>query len=187
MAVLEDTLRGLYREAGVPVSDTFDRQTQIKLATRLLKRRGLDDYLAGRMSTDKFAVSLSKEWASLPVPYDMETPRGSITKGQSYYAGDGLNAAHAPLDGFLRAIESVRAKPEPQPRESITQSNTVRGGSAVGVGLTLQQCGNQLADAAIGMPDDVARWLTIGGTLIAAAGAAYVIWERVRKWRAGDR
>lgn len=105
---LEDTLRGLYRQAGVSLNDVFDRNTQIKLATQLLKRRGLDDYLAGRMSAEKFALSLSKEWASLPVPHDVQKGSRTIKKGQSYYAGDGLNKAHVDVDDFLVAICSVK-------------------------------------------------------------------------------
>jgi hypothetical protein len=103
---MEDTLRGLYRSAGVTLSDTFDRTTQIKLATQLLRRRGLDDYRAGRMSDVKFAQSLSKEWASMPCT--IKDRNGRPATGQSYYAGDGLNAAHASIKDFMAAVRSVR-------------------------------------------------------------------------------
>lgn len=97
---MEDTLRGLYKDAGVSLDDKFDRKTQIKLATQLLNRRGLEDYISGKISDEKFALSLAKEWASMPVP-------SGPKKGMSYYSGDGLNKAHAPLDGFMNAVRSV--------------------------------------------------------------------------------
>lgn len=180
---MEDTLRGLYREAGVALSERFDRSTQIRLATQLLRRRGLDDYLAGRMTTEKFALSLSKEWASLPIPFDVNGKKA----GQSYYAGDGLNKAHAPLDGFLEAVEDVKDRARPEPRENVAQTKTIKGGGAAGAGIALQQCGQQLTDAAIGFPEELARWMVLGGTLVAIAGIGFVIWSRVQDWKAGDR
>lgn len=98
--ILEDTLRGLYRSAGVRTSEPFDDLTQDRLALHLLKRRGLDDFVEGRMRLTTFANALAKEWASLPV---VTGPK----KGKSYYAGDGLNEAHAKVDPFLLAIRQV--------------------------------------------------------------------------------
>jgi muramidase (phage lysozyme) len=120
--ILEDTLRGLYREADVPRSARYDRATQDKLADALLRRRGLDDYLAGRITAEKFALALSMEWASLPVPHDVRRDGRTIRKGQSYYAGDGLNAAHASVDEVLTALRAVkaRARPEPVPKDPVT-------------------------------------------------------------------
>jgi len=110
--ILEDTLRGLYREAGVRRTDIFDEVTQDRLALQLLKRRGLVDYLEGRMRVSTFANSLAKEWASLPV---VTGPN----KGRSYYAGDGLNKAHADVDPFLLAVRQllVRAEDTAAPAE----------------------------------------------------------------------
>lgn len=107
---MEDTLRGLYRSAGVSLTDKFTRTTQIKLATQLLRRRGLNDYLSGRMSAKKFAQSLSKEWASLPAT--IVDKRGRPATGQSFYAGDGLNKAHTSISAFLRLVEDIIRVPE---------------------------------------------------------------------------
>ena len=102
--ILEDTLRGLYPSAGMLSSAMFDEDGQDKLAVALLKRRGLDDYLAGRINAEKFANSLAKEWASLPV---VSGPK----KGRSYYGGDGLNKAHVNVRDFMNAINAVKRTP----------------------------------------------------------------------------
>jgi len=100
--IMEDTLRGLYAESGMQLSDLFDRNGQDKLATALLVRRGLNSYLDGSISAETFANNLAKEWASLPVVTGAK-------KGRSYYAGDGLNKAHVGVDEFLDAVRAVRA------------------------------------------------------------------------------
>lgn len=104
--ILEDTLRGLYRSAGLGLHDLFNADNQDRLAVQLLKRRGLDDYAEGKISPARFALSLSKEWASLPVPYDTKGASRNVKRGQSYYAGDGLNKASADVDEFLSAIRA---------------------------------------------------------------------------------
>jgi hypothetical protein len=121
--IMEDTLRGLYRDAGLTRQDLFDETNQDRLATQLLRRRGLTDYMSGRMTALKFAQSLSKEWASLPAT--IKDKRGRPAKGQSYYAGDGLNRAHVTIPALLSAVESVREKSvkevrfENKPQESL--------------------------------------------------------------------
>lgn len=98
---LEDTLRGLYTEAGVALDDRFDERTQRKLAVQLLKRRGLTRYLRGEISAVDFCNNLAREWASLPV---VSGPK----KGRSFYDGDGLNKALVDVEPFVRLVESLR-------------------------------------------------------------------------------
>lgn len=105
--IMEDTLRGLYTSAGLTALHIFGEDTQDRLAYKLLQRRGLDQYLDGAISDEKFANSLAKEWASLPV---VSGPK----KGRSYYAGDGLNKAHAPVEGFMTAVRAVKEEPVSQ-------------------------------------------------------------------------
>ncbi len=178
---MEDTLRGLYRQAGVSLKDKFNRKTQIKLATALLRRRGIDDYLSGRISAEKFALSLAKEWASLPVPYDVKRGDRTIKKGQSYYSGDGLNAAHAPFDEFLDVIKSVRAKPAPEPRESVTQTKTVRGVGVAATGVV------GAAGTAVGSLDGTAQIILIGFLCVSAVALAWMFRNRIKGWANGDR
>jgi hypothetical protein len=104
--IMEDTLRGLYAEAGMTLDSKFDEAGQDRLATALLKRRGLDKYLHGYLSVNKFCNELAKEWASLPV---VDGPK----KGRSHYAGDGLNAAGVDVEPFVAVVQSLRPKIPP--------------------------------------------------------------------------
>lgn len=99
--ILEDTLRGLWKEAGLQLASLFDKEGQDKLAIALLNRRGLASYLSGKISTEAFANSLAREWASLPVV-------SGSGKGRSYYAGDGLNKSLVDVEPFLAAVRSVK-------------------------------------------------------------------------------
>ena len=96
-------VRGTLREtiASVPDISGNDRMTDgviERLGMELLDKRGLGDYLNGGMSTERFILSLSKEWASLP----------KDAGGKSYYAGDGLNAAHAEYAELHTILEDMR-------------------------------------------------------------------------------
>ena len=102
--IMEDTLRPLPPAAGLLPSDLFNEANQDALATVLLRRRGLDKFLAGKISAEEFANNLAREWASLPV---VTGPKA----GRSYYAGDGLNKSHVSVSAFLAAVRAVKAEP----------------------------------------------------------------------------
>lgn len=104
--IMEDTLRPLYRQAGFAERALFNKTNQNKLALQLLKRRGWDEFQTGEMTLEAFALSLAKEWASLPVVRDTKRGSKAIRKGQSYYAGDGLNMSHVKVDDFVAVLES---------------------------------------------------------------------------------
>jgi len=99
--IMEDTLRPLPPAAGLLPSDLFNEANQDALATVLLKRRGLDRYLAGGMSAEDFANNLAKEWASLPL---VTGPH----RGRSFYDGDGLNKSHVDVEAFLAAVRACK-------------------------------------------------------------------------------
>jgi hypothetical protein len=99
--IMEDTLRELVSQGYADKSDLYDQGTQDRLAIALLKRRGLDSYLAGRITAEKFANFITREWASMPVV-------SGPNKGRSYYAGDGLNKSHTPVADFMAAVNAVK-------------------------------------------------------------------------------
>ena len=110
--IMEDTLRPLPAAADLKMYDLFNEANQDALATVLLRRRGLDKFLAGQISAEEFANNLAREWASLPV---VTGPKA----GRSFYAGDGLNKSHVSVDEFLAAVRAVKdipaAAPTPAP------------------------------------------------------------------------
>ena len=106
--IMEDTLRTLPSAAGLTMMDLFSEANQRKLATVLLRRRGLDSYLAGTMTAEDFANFLAREWASLPM---VSGPK----RGRSYYSGDGLNKSHVSVDAFMAAVRAVKSAPAQKP------------------------------------------------------------------------
>lgn len=177
---MEDTLRGLYREARLTRDDLFDERNQRKLATALLRRRGLDDYLRGDISAQKFGQNLSKEWASLPC-FTVDRS-GRPAQGQSYYAGDGLNKSHVTREALLAAIYSAQSEPASKdPRKSKAQSTTLQASVAAGVSITGS------AATVIGKLDPVAQYMVLGFAGIGLLSVLWIAKERIRKWAAGDR
>ena len=66
---------------------------------QLLKDRKLENFLSKSINRTRFGLFLAMEWASLPVLASANGKHRSVVRGQSFYAGDGLNKAHvAPED-----------------------------------------------------------------------------------------
>jgi muramidase (phage lysozyme) len=63
--ILKGTLRSLVREGAIKLEDKYDEATQEKAAEALLERRGLSDYLAGKIPLTKFMRNLGDEWEIL--------------------------------------------------------------------------------------------------------------------------
>lgn len=95
------TLRGLVDEMNIDRQTIFDETLQDRLAVRLLVRRGVREYLRGRISREQLAHNLSKEWAALPKVIG-DNPAAS------YYAGDGLNKAHVKTEQVLAVIDNLK-------------------------------------------------------------------------------
>lgn len=115
------TLTGLVKELGLRGAQKLDANLQDRLGYHLLKRRGYDGFMAGEIDTVEFAKQLAQEWASLPVLEATTGGSRKVKRGQSYYAGDGLNkslvkpeSVEAMLAAVLRAGNAV-PKPEPKP------------------------------------------------------------------------
>lgn len=106
--IMEDTLRGLYLPAGLSLGDLFNERNQDALCIALLRRRGLHQFLLGNLSVNRFCNQIAKEWASMPVVTDVKRGSRTIRAGQSYYAGDGLNKAHADVEEFKAAVRELR-------------------------------------------------------------------------------
>jgi muramidase (phage lysozyme) len=115
--VMEDTLRGLVNSGHVDPNAMFDEATQDAVALLLIERRGLSKFVAGKMSAEEFADNLAREWASFPVVRDQKGASRYVKRGQSYYAGDGLNKAHADPDEFLNMVKGILKVPSTSTKE----------------------------------------------------------------------
>lgn len=105
---IRQTLLRLRKKLGMPDHMQFTPALQDDLAYQLLIERGFLKWLDGHISTEKFAHNLAKEWASVPVLRKGKGAHRVIQRGESYYAGDGLNHSLVAADEF----ETVLARLE---------------------------------------------------------------------------
>lgn len=87
------TLADLKGEMRLTGNEKFSADLQDRMGLHLLKRRGYDKFIAGTLSITGFGLNLAKEWASFPVLKATKGAHRQVSRGQSYYAGDGVNKA----------------------------------------------------------------------------------------------
>ncbi len=90
---LNATLKRLRSTEALDGSENFGPDLQDRLGYALLDRRGYEKFATGKLSVVAFGLELAKEWASFPVLQPTQGTKRMVTRGQSYYAGDGLNHA----------------------------------------------------------------------------------------------
>lgn len=144
--ILEDTLRGLVINHGIDTGRLFDKAMQDDLAMKLLVGRGFSRFLGGQDDVEDMMLGLAKEWASFPVPRDMKGSNRRLKAGQSYYAGDGLNKAHATIAEVEQALNVTLerylggARPVPKPvSETPAQPDITPGAKSGGFMAALTQ------------------------------------------------
>jgi muramidase (phage lysozyme) len=107
---IRGTLREVVKQSGLPLTTIFTPDVQDYLiVVRLKKTRKYDSWKSGGLTDDKFMIELAKEFASIPVPYSIQGNKRQVSKGQSFYAGDGLNKANHDPDHFLQELADIRA------------------------------------------------------------------------------
>lgn len=111
--VIYSTLKSLKAEGVLDGTEPFNKVTQDKIADSLLNRRGLNDFLGGRLTQKAFALRLSQEWAGLPSPYT----------GKSFYEGDGLNRSLVQPSAVYSALGITPASYRPDDRSPGSYSN----------------------------------------------------------------
>lgn len=112
------TLVGLISELGLRGSQKLDGNLQDRLGYHLLKRRGYDDYMAGKIDRIEFGKRLAMEWASLPVLAACQGAHRKLARGQSYYAGDALNKSLTSPEKVEQVLALVRKAPDPAPQSA---------------------------------------------------------------------
>lgn len=85
------TLQDLKKTENLSGREIFTPDLQDRLGYALLKRRGYTQWVNGTINHDSFMIGLAKEWASFPVPFDMQGAHRKVKRGETYYAGDKLN------------------------------------------------------------------------------------------------
>ena len=106
---IKKTLTEAIKVSGIdPLTTRYTPDIQDYLILSILKTyRKLDEWVAGTYTTPRFMIKLSQEFASMPVPYQMQGQSRIVNKGQSYYAGDGLNKAHHDPDSLFTQLNDI--------------------------------------------------------------------------------
>ncbi len=103
------TLQGIAKE--VPTIDgrtIFSSSLQDRLGYYLLLRRGYADFISGKLNLVQFGLKLAQEWASFPVLSETEGRHRKVVRGQSFYAGDGLNKSLVKPEQVEQRLRHVR-------------------------------------------------------------------------------
>lgn len=87
----------------------FDPDLQDRLCYHLLKRRGYEKYMAGKITLTEFAKRLAMEWAWLPVLAATKGQHQHLKRGQSYYDVDALNNALVTAEAIEAALRKTKA------------------------------------------------------------------------------
>jgi hypothetical protein len=95
--VIPDTLQQAVKDLNLPEDTVFNQETQDRIGMWLIneKRPAVGAFLSGAdVPVDEAMMSLAKEFASVPVPYDTVDTRGRrVRAGQSFYHHFGGNRA----------------------------------------------------------------------------------------------
>lgn len=113
--IIRNTLLDLSVKYNLQADDRFDADYQDHLGYALLRRRGWDDWMKGRVSDTAFGNNLAKEWASFPVLTRTRGQRRTVNRGESYYAGDGLNKALVDPEAVEAVLKDIRADSNDEP------------------------------------------------------------------------
>jgi muramidase (phage lysozyme) len=106
---MRSTLKDLRQELRLLDGQVFDANLQDRLGYHLLKRRGYEQFMAGKIGVVEFGKRLAQEWASLPVLAATKGESRQVTRGQSYYAGDGLNKSLTTPETIEALLAKVKA------------------------------------------------------------------------------
>lgn len=114
--IVRTTLRALKKQYKIEDTEFYDEAMQDRLAVYLLKHRGVDKWLSGKMSNAAIVNSLAKEWASLPK-----------TNDKGHYGGQHAAVKSAEVLEVLAEVKRLSLKP-------LSRSRTIAGAVLTGTG-----------------------------------------------------
>lgn len=107
--VIRKTLIEFAPKSGLEPTDFFNPENQDRIFDALLRRRGYDDFLDGRLSDISFANNIAQEWAAMPVVTDCQGAHRAVERGECFYAGDKVNKALVDPDTFLNVVRAIKS------------------------------------------------------------------------------
>lgn len=108
---IPQTLSAWISSDNISASSTFGPSLQERFGDWLLtsKRPKVKQFIdGGNVSIDEAQLELAKEFASIPIPYDIVRDGRTITAGQSYYADVGNNKASHSITQVKNALLSAK-------------------------------------------------------------------------------
>ena len=100
--IIRKTLQGLVKSQKLTGNELFDAAMQDRLAIALMREKGLDDFLAGKLSAETFGNRLASVWAGLPRV-------SGAAKGLSVYEGYAGNSATVGAARFMEILTTPGA------------------------------------------------------------------------------
>lgn len=118
--IVTKTFRSLKNQMGLKGNETFSPELQDQMAIHLMKGRGLDSFLTGKMSANDFQNALAQEWAGIPMTNGLSAHHGkgsnkatvsvaqvqSVLGGGKAPTGGGGAVAMAPTDSYSEVSKS---------------------------------------------------------------------------------
>jgi hypothetical protein len=95
---MQSTIEGLVAQGVISEEDTFNIETQNKMAVALIGEKRIQKFLDGKISTKAFAKSLAVTWSSLP----------KDESGESAYKGISGNKALEKWEDFAKSLEDYK-------------------------------------------------------------------------------
>jgi hypothetical protein len=148
--VIQDTLAGIYDNAGLTLSSVYSPKNQDAIGIALLEQAGLTRFRNGSISITDFANNIAKVWASFPVVTNITGSKGQQLKpGQSYYDGVGSNSATGKFQytTVLAVLDQMRTVSRGTGADGIRDlpPGITGGGSGSNVGNSSEQSATNLA------------------------------------------
>ena len=99
--ILDDTLDGLIDRMGLTGNERFTPALQDRMALELARDAGMEGWVSGRISDERFAGNLAEIWAGLP----------RDASNQSYYEGIQGNRATVDWHAVVGTLRDIRRRP----------------------------------------------------------------------------
>ena len=96
--IIDDTLEGLIVRMGLSGKERFTPALQDRMAMHLAREAGLDAWLAGALSDERFAAQLARVWAGLPADHS----------NRSVYAGIQGNRSTIGWSSLVTSLRRIR-------------------------------------------------------------------------------
>lgn len=111
--IIRATLVSLEARGVVSEAQLYDADAQDACCDALIDDAGFKRWMAGAIGDDAFSTGLARIWASWPVMSREQGAHRVVEAGQSYYAGDGKNAAHITPDQVRAAFAAMKPRAVP--------------------------------------------------------------------------